>query len=162
MDSNYYVEIPKAVENMQLPDPGLLQYYQDLENRIVWLDTEVCVDCLYLIRYILKWNQEDKDLPIESRQPIRLLFFSPGGDLDVNNALVDTFVTVLKNRIEEFASERDVGVSSLDADLYVDEENCINIHKITVIIEKYENVDLEELSREISDELGVPVDVTKE
>ena len=81
---------------------------------------------------------------------------------EMNNALVDTFVTVLKNRIEEFASERDIRVSSLDADLYVDEENCINIHKITVTIEKYENVNLEELSREISDELGVPVDVTKE
>jgi hypothetical protein len=24
MESNYYVEIPKSVENLQLPDPGLL------------------------------------------------------------------------------------------------------------------------------------------
>ena len=27
---------------------------------------------------------------------------------EMNNALVDTFVTVLKNRIEEFAAERDI------------------------------------------------------
>lgn len=98
MEGNYYVEIPKAVENLQLPDPGLLQYYQDLENRIIWLDTEVCEDCLYLIRYILKWNQEDKDLPVESRKPIRLLFFSPGGDLEVNNALIDT-ITLSKTPV---------------------------------------------------------------
>lgn len=82
------ISIPKSVENLQLPDPELLSYYQDLEHRIIWLNTEVDETCLEIIKLILKWNQEDVD--VENPQPIKLFFFSPGGDLDVNNALIDT------------------------------------------------------------------------
>lgn len=82
--------LPEAVENLQLPDPKLVVYYQNLENRIIWLDQEVDEDCLDIIRNILRWNQEDKGVPAEQRKPIRLFFFSPGGDLEVNNALIDT------------------------------------------------------------------------
>lgn len=81
---------------------------------------------------------------------------------EMNNALIDTFVNALKNRLEDFAAERDIRIISLDTDLYIDEEWCINIHKITAVIENQELYDIEELSREISDELGIPVDVTEE
>lgn len=83
------VQIPKAVENLQLPDPTLLSYYQDLEKRIFWLDEEVSDYTLDLIKYIIKWNQEDDDIEPEKRKPIKIFFFSPGGDLEVNNALID-------------------------------------------------------------------------
>ena len=42
------VSLPKSVENLQLPDPALVQYYSDLENRIIWLDDEVGEDTLYI------------------------------------------------------------------------------------------------------------------
>lgn len=82
--------LPNGIENLQLPDPSLALYYQNLENRIIWLDNEVDETCLDMIRNILRWNQEDKGKPAEERTPIRIFFFSPGGDLEVNNALIDT------------------------------------------------------------------------
>lgn len=43
-------------------------------------------------KMIMQWNFEDKqkNIPKESRTPIKVIFFSPGGDLEVNNCLVDT------------------------------------------------------------------------
>ena len=82
--------LPNGIENLQLPDPSLALYYQNLENRIIWLDNEVDETCLDMIRNILRWNQEDKGKSVEDRIPIRIFFFSPGGDLEVNNALIDT------------------------------------------------------------------------
>lgn len=82
--------IPKAVENLALPDPELRNYYIDLEHRTFWLDEEVTPFLLELIKYIVYWNAEDAATPVEKRKPIRIFFFSPGGDLDINYALIDT------------------------------------------------------------------------
>ena len=82
--------IPKAIENCQLPDPELRNYYVDLEHRVFWLDEEVTPYLLELVKYIVRWNAEDMCTPVEERQPIRIYFFSPGGDLDINYALIDT------------------------------------------------------------------------
>jgi ATP-dependent protease ClpP protease subunit len=82
--------IPKAIENVQLPDPELRNYYVDLEHRTFWLDEEVTPYLLELVKYIVRWNAEDACTPVEKRVPIRIFFFSPGGDLDVNYALIDT------------------------------------------------------------------------
>lgn len=92
------VSLPKSVENLQLPDPALVQYYSDLENRIIWLDDEVGEDTLYITKYILQWNQEDKHLSPEERKPIKLFIFSPGGDLSVNNSLIDV-ITLSKTPV---------------------------------------------------------------
>ena len=72
-----------------LPDPVTYQYYKNLEKRILWLDAEVDDYFLEYGKYILQWNQEDFGKPQEERIPIRLLFFSPGGSLDINNAMID-------------------------------------------------------------------------
>ena len=82
--------IPKAIENCQLPDPELRNFYVDLEHRTFWLDEEVTPYLLELIKYIVRWNAEDSATPVDKRQPIRIYFFSPGGDLDINYALIDT------------------------------------------------------------------------
>lgn len=87
---NVNVIIPRGLDNLQLPDAGLLNYYTDLENRIFWIDSEIDSYSLELIKYILRWNKEDKKTPVEKCKPIKLFFFSPGGDLDVNYALIDT------------------------------------------------------------------------
>ena len=81
------VPIPE-IANHPLPDASLLQFYNDLENRIYWIDDEINTYSYDLIQYILKWNREDKDIPISERKPIRLIFCSPGGDLDVEEAIV--------------------------------------------------------------------------
>jgi ATP-dependent Clp protease protease subunit len=77
---------------MQLPDPSLLQFYKDYEKRIIWIDDEITTMTLEYAKMIMQWNFDDKqnNIPIEERVPIKVIFFSPGGDLEVNNCLVDT------------------------------------------------------------------------
>lgn len=89
--------LPKSVENLQLPDPELLSYYQDLEHRVIWLDTEVDDTTLDIVKKIIQWNKEDNNKDGD-REPIRIFFFSPGGDLEVNNALIDA-ITLSKTPV---------------------------------------------------------------
>lgn len=75
-------------ENLTLPDPALVQFYDDMRNRIVWINGEINKNSLDVISQIVRWNREDKEKPIKERKPIRLLFYSQGGDLDVEETLV--------------------------------------------------------------------------
>lgn len=70
------------------PDPGLEQLYDDLSNRTIWLIDEIDTDTLDIVSKIIRWNREDKGKPIEERKPIKLLFFNPGGSLDVEESVV--------------------------------------------------------------------------
>lgn len=88
--ANLGIIIPRGVENLQLPDDSLLNFYEGLEHRVFWVNDEINVYSLNLIHYIMKWNQEDLGIPVEKRKPIKLLFFSPGGDIDANYAIIDT------------------------------------------------------------------------
>ena len=89
---NITLQIPQPLENMNLPNPELLTYYSDLEKRIIWLEEEVTECTLEFVRKIIEWNREDEinGLEPKDRKPIKIFFFSPGGDLDVNYALIDT------------------------------------------------------------------------
>ena len=89
MDSMSII-LPKETANLQLPDPELRNFYVDLEQRAFWLNEEVTPYLLELIKYIVRWNAEDACIPVQGRKPIRIYFFSPGGDLDINYALIDT------------------------------------------------------------------------
>lgn len=82
------LSIPESA-NYLLPDETLLAFYNDLEERIFWIDDEISGMTMNLVHYILKWNREDKDLPIEERKPIKLMIHSPGGDLDVLGVIYD-------------------------------------------------------------------------
>ena len=86
------IAIPENVENMQLPSPELLTFYKNFEDRILWIDNEINDYSIEYAKYIMQWNRDDKLAGIkkEDRKSIKLLFFSPGGDLNVNNMLVDT------------------------------------------------------------------------
>ena len=82
-------DIPEGLDK-QLPNPELLSVYKDLSDRVLWIDDDISINTLQFAKYIIQWNREDKDLKIKDRKPIKLLFFSYGGDLDINNVLVDT------------------------------------------------------------------------
>lgn len=66
-----------------LPPPELVEFYRGLNNReIVWNDViSDCTICVPL--YIIKWNREDKDIPVEERKPIKIWINSDGGDTNV-------------------------------------------------------------------------------
>lgn len=78
---NVVVAIPQNAANLQLPDPTLLDYYRDEEQRIFWVDGEIDESLLDLVKMIMRCNKEDKDLPVEQRKPVRVFIDSPGGDV---------------------------------------------------------------------------------
>ena len=85
---NIVVSIPERA-NATIPDPSLLWYYEDLEDRVYQLVGEVDEGLLDFSRHVIRWNREDKDKPVEERKPIKLFFFSPGGSLDINYSVID-------------------------------------------------------------------------
>lgn len=86
------VVIPENLETAKLPDPSILTYYRNLENRILWLDSEVDDIWLQYERQIIEWNRDDYGKPTETRTPIKLCFYSYGGDLDIN----ESFISLIK------------------------------------------------------------------
>ena len=82
------VAIPESVENLQLPNPDLLTYYKDENDRILWIEGEIGEGLFELSKMILRYNMEDKDIPVEERKPIKIFINSPGGDLDSTLAFI--------------------------------------------------------------------------
>lgn len=66
----------------------LMKYYADKRVLIVNKDIDNSVIESYAIR-ILRWNDEDKNIPSDKRQPITILIHSCGGDLFSTLFLID-------------------------------------------------------------------------
>lgn len=77
-----------GMPNSPLPIPELLQYYKDLEERVLWIDTTIDMGLLEYGKQILTWNRDDsdKDIPVEKRKPIKILIYSRNGDIDVTQS----------------------------------------------------------------------------
>lgn len=75
------LSIPESVANLQLPDPDLRNFYQDEQDRIFWVTTEINESLLELVKMIIRCNKEDKGKTIENRVPIKVFIDSPGGDV---------------------------------------------------------------------------------
>ena len=82
-----------AEQDQLLPNPGLLEFYNDLRNRILYIDdgveTQMAVE---IHKLILAWNREDKDLPVEERKPIKIMIHSLGGAVPDMNTIIDTIM----------------------------------------------------------------------
>ena len=88
MSTEFIFDIPANIIDTRLPDSYMLKYYQALGERTIWVNEEITGDLTNeLTHYIIKWNCEDKDIPEIDRKPIKLLFDSPGGDLDAQAAI---------------------------------------------------------------------------
>ena len=84
-----YIVLPQMhpSANLSLADPCLVNFYEDIQNRIYWLTEEIGEETLDLVQYITRWNREDKGKPIEERQPIRIIIDCGGGSLSVSETL---------------------------------------------------------------------------
>jgi ATP-dependent Clp protease protease subunit len=40
-----------------------------------------------LVQYIIKWNREDRSIPVDQRKPIRIIIDCPGGHLSVSETV---------------------------------------------------------------------------
>lgn len=84
------VQIPPIASNLALPDPSLLNFYKEIERRVFWITGPVDASLYEIVQYIIMCNYEDKDIPAEQRQPIRLIMACPGGSLEISQTLVAT------------------------------------------------------------------------
>lgn len=84
--------VPRDFANYKLPDPALLLYYQDLDDRVLWLNDVVDLTTLEITQRVIRWNMEDVGLQIEERVPIKIFINSPGGYLHEGLAVVDTML----------------------------------------------------------------------
>lgn len=65
-------------------------YREYLDNRMLVLNNEIDENVIEdYIMYILKWNKEDMNLPVDSRKPIKIFISSPGGNVFDANIFVD-------------------------------------------------------------------------
>lgn len=78
--------------NIKLPDPTLLDYYNRLSNREIWINTDIDESVVEWTQQILQWNREDKDLELSQKKPIKIFINSNGGCL---NSIMH-FITVLQ------------------------------------------------------------------
>ena len=84
-----YLVLPSMHDsaNWQLADPSLVNFYEDINNRIYWLTEEIGEETLDLVQYITRWNREDKGIAPENRKPIRIIIDCGGGSLSVSETL---------------------------------------------------------------------------
>ena len=73
------VALPTNLENMQLPAPEMVNYWQLAENRIFYVDYEIDVSILEIQKAIININIADKGIDPADRIPIKILIDSPGG-----------------------------------------------------------------------------------
>lgn len=83
------IMIPDEVENLKLPNPELVNYYKDCDNRMIYIDFEIDETLLRDIgRQIIEYNRIDYGVSVELRKPIVMLINSGGGCLDSTYATI--------------------------------------------------------------------------
>ena len=85
---NVLLSIPSNVANLQLPDPDLLAFYKDEQDRIYWVDSQIDDSTLSLVKFIVRCNNEDAGKPVEERKRILVMIDSPGGSVEVLASII--------------------------------------------------------------------------
>ena len=73
--------------NLSLADPSLVNFYEDIQNRIYWLTEEIGEETLDLVQYITRGNREARGIDPANRKPIRIIIDCGGGSLSVSETL---------------------------------------------------------------------------
>jgi ATP-dependent Clp protease, protease subunit len=72
-----------------LPDPALLDYYNRLSRREILWNDDIGEEAVDLATYIFNWNRQDRDVPVDDRQPIKIFINTDGGCLNSVMMLID-------------------------------------------------------------------------
>lgn len=86
------VALPQNLENLQLPNPDLTNYWRLANKRIFYVEDEIDETILELHKAIININIEDAGIPVEERKPIIIMISSPGGYLIETNTLCQTIL----------------------------------------------------------------------
>lgn len=90
MDELMEYVIPNGM-NCDLVDPREYTYWKARQQRTFYLDYLIDdnFDAVELAKAIIQMNAEEKDIPVEELKPIFLYVFSPGGDTNQCDMLID-------------------------------------------------------------------------
>lgn len=86
------IELGKLGQVSPLPNLNEYETYLDLNDRIIYIDFDIDDTLIEYSRRIIRWNRQDKDIPIEERKPIKVLVNSYGGSLDSCLHFIDTLL----------------------------------------------------------------------
>lgn len=87
-----YDLVDRFREDAHLPKPEMYMYYKGLKNRVIWLDDNLSeLLSIPITQMILQWNKEDEDnnVPVNSRKPIKIFIYTLGGGVDEIFQLAD-------------------------------------------------------------------------
>lgn len=84
------LDIQKVFETSGLTD---IFVYQDLKQRKLFLENEIDTYTVSdIVKNIMQYNADDKDVPVEERKPILLYISSNGGEVDAGFSLIDAII----------------------------------------------------------------------
>lgn len=90
------IEDESDITSITLDD---LKYIKELKQRKLYLECEVDQYSISdIVHQIMQFNVDDKDIPPEKRQPIRLYISSVGGEVDPGFSLIDA-ITMSKTPV---------------------------------------------------------------
>lgn len=72
----------KELGKVVLPEPELLDYYNMLNKRHIFIDDIIGEECVDYAYKIIQWNKEDKNKNLDEIEPIKIFINSPGGCLN--------------------------------------------------------------------------------
>lgn len=89
---NSYYDIEFDFEGI-IADSGMVEemfYLQDLKQRKLFLNDGISQETVAeIVKHILQFNCEDRDVAVENRKPILLYVVSNGGEVDAGYELID-------------------------------------------------------------------------
>lgn len=77
------------LNNMTFPDIGDYNFWKLFNDRVLLLEEEITQWDYHIVKDIITFNKEDKDIPVEERKPIIILVNSCGGLLDVTLSICE-------------------------------------------------------------------------
>lgn len=75
-----------------LPDSELLDYYNQLARREIFINYIIDDLCVAWAKQIIDWNRQDKNVPVEDRKPIKIYINTDGGDVTAMNTLISAIM----------------------------------------------------------------------
>lgn len=83
------VELDLSGFGMQMQNSEVVEYYRRLENREIVINDEIDDNLIDVLMHLRRWNQEDKDIPVEECKPVRIFINSDGGVVSAAMSLID-------------------------------------------------------------------------
>lgn len=92
-----YIELPLIgnIKASDIPEPEEFNYWTARKNRTFYIDYEIdeAYSLVELAKTIIQMNIDEKDVPPENLEPIRIFIHSYGGDLEQANFFCDLVQT---------------------------------------------------------------------